>query len=58
VVDLITSHAQFSEVPFEPAKDDTTAIDHAISGHSDEAPIPDAKYGGDVEELPGQTGKQ
>lgn len=58
VVDLITSHAQFSEVPFEPAKDDTTAIDHAISGHSDDAPIPEAKYGGDVEELPGQTGKQ
>jgi len=54
VIDLITSHAEFSEVPFEPQKDDTVAIDHAISGQQEEADIPAAKYGGDVEELPGQ----
>ena len=55
VIDLITSHAEFSEVPFEPQKDDTVAIDHAISGQQEEADIPAAKYGGDVEELPGQA---
>jgi trigger factor len=55
VIDLITSHAEFSEVPLEPVKDDTVAIDHAISGHQEEADIPAAKYGGEVEELPGQA---
>jgi trigger factor len=54
VIDLITSHAVFTEIPFEPAKDDTAAIDHAISGKPDVAEIPEAKYGGEVEELPGQ----
>jgi trigger factor len=53
VIDLITSHAEFSDVPFEPAKDDTAAIDHAISGHVEEAHIPEAKYGSEAEELPG-----
>jgi trigger factor len=58
VIDLITSHAEFSEVPFEPSKDDTVAIDHAISGKQEEADIPAAKYGGEVEELPGQATKK
>jgi len=58
VIDLITSHAEFSEVPFEPAKDDTVAIDHAISGQQEEAHIPAAKYGGEAEELPGHDTKK
>ena len=58
VIDLITSHAEFSEVPFEPAKDDTVAIDHAISGQQEESHIPAAKYGGEVEELPGSANKK
>lgn len=51
VIDLITGEAEFTEVPFEAEKDETVAIDHAISGveHVDE--IPEAKYGGDSEEL-------
>ena len=57
VIDLITSHAEFSDVPFEPNKDDTAAIDHAIGGHVEEAHIPEAKYGGEAEELPGQANK-
>lgn len=53
VIDLITSEAEFRDVPFEPRKDEdsTVAIDHAISGHSDEGEIPEAKYGGDTEDL-------
>ena len=53
VIDLITSAAEFTDTPFEPAKDETVGIDHAISGQEDEADIPEAKYGGDAEELRG-----
>ncbi|MDP6467049.1 MAG: trigger factor [Pirellulaceae bacterium] len=56
VIDLITSEANFEDVPFKPEPDDTIAIDHAIGGHSEESDIPEAKYGADAaEELPGQT---
>jgi hypothetical protein len=41
-----------------PGKDDTVAIDHSISGKQDDAQIPEAKYGGDVEELPGTDSKK
>jgi len=53
VIDLITSQAEFTETPFVPAKDETVAIDQAISGQDEEAEIPEAKYGGDAEELRG-----
>ncbi len=53
VIELITSHAEFKDTPFEPVKEDTVAIDHAICGQRDEAEIPEAKYGGDAEELRG-----
>ncbi|MEO8496068.1 MAG: trigger factor, partial [Planctomycetota bacterium] len=51
VIGLITSEAEFTETEFEAEKDETVAIDHAISGveHKDE--IPEAKYGGEAEEL-------
>lgn len=56
VIDLITSEAEFQDVPFKPEPDDTVAIDHAIGGHSEESNIPEAKYGSDAaEELPGKT---
>lgn len=56
VIDLITSEAEFTDVPFKPEPDDTIAIDHAIGGHSAESDIPEAKYGADAaEELPGKT---
>ena len=55
VIDLITSEANFEDVPFEPEPDETVAIDHALGGHSVESDIPEAKYGADAaEELPGQ----
>ena len=53
VIARITSHAQFTESPFEPHRDDTAAIDRAISGHEAEAEIPEAKYQGESQELPG-----
>lgn len=51
VIDLITAEAEFTEIPFEAEKDETVAIDHAISGFEHEYEIPEAKYGGDAEEL-------
>ncbi|MEX0818980.1 MAG: trigger factor [Pirellulaceae bacterium] len=58
VIHLITSEAEFTEMPFEAEKDETVAIDHAISGFEHEDEIPEAKYGGDAEELrtPGERG--
>jgi trigger factor len=53
VVELITSHAQFTDTPFEPNKDETAAIDQSVSGHEEDEEIPEAKYGGEAEELPG-----
>jgi trigger factor len=53
VIDVITSEAKFTDTPFEPAKDETVAIDHTICGQRDEADIPEAKYGGDAQELRG-----
>ncbi|MCA9143222.1 MAG: trigger factor [Planctomycetaceae bacterium] len=51
VIDLITSEAEFKDIPFEAEKNETVAIDHAISGFEHEDEIPEAKYGGDTEEL-------
>jgi len=51
VINLITAEAEFKETPFEAEKDETVAIDHAISGVEHEDEIPEAKYGGDAEEL-------
>ena len=51
VIDLITAEAEFKEIPFEAEKDETVAIDHSISGFEHEDEIPEAKYGGDAEEL-------
>ncbi len=51
VINLITAEAEFVETPFEAEKDETVAIDHAISGVEHEDEIPEAKYGGDAEEL-------
>jgi trigger factor len=50
VIELITGEATFSDTPFEPQKDDTVAIDHAVGGEQEEE-LPEAKYGGDAEAL-------
>ena len=54
VIALITSHAEFNDVPFQPQKDETAAIDRSVTGHEGEVEIPDAKYAGETEELPGE----
>ena len=51
VIDLIAEHAKIEETDFEPPTDDTTAVDHRISGKA-ESEIPAAQHGGDAEELP------
>lgn len=55
VIDLITSHAEFNDTQFQPTEDDSVAIDHSICGRQEEAEIPEAKHGGDAQELPGTT---
>ncbi len=50
VIHLITSHAQFTEVEFTPKTEGTEAVDHAVGG-GDPAAIPEAKHGGEAEEL-------
>jgi trigger factor len=50
VINLITSAATFKEVPFNPERPQTTAIQHFIGGQQ-ETEIPKAKHGGDVKEL-------
>ena len=54
VIALITSHAEFKDVPFQPQKDETAAIDRSVTGHEGEVEIPDAKYAGETAELPGE----
>jgi trigger factor len=50
VIDLITAHAQFTEVTLDLPADDTEAVDIALSGGS-RSEIPNAKHGGESEEL-------
>ena len=50
VINLITDAAEFTDKPFEPKKDDTVAIDHTVGGEKEEE-LPEAKYGGDAEEM-------
>ena len=54
VIDLITSHATFKEIPFTPPKDEIFAIDASLSGHAHGEEIPEAHHAGSSEEqLPG-----
>lgn len=50
VIGLIVEHAKVETVEFEPPKDATAAVNHRISGKED-AQIPEAKHGGQAEEL-------
>ena len=50
-IELITSHAQFKEVEFKLPTNDTEAVDHAVGGGQKETNIPEAKPGGQAEEL-------
>jgi trigger factor len=50
VVAIITKNATFKDVPDKPVEDNTSAVDIAVGGVS-KAEIPDAKHGGDEQEL-------
>jgi trigger factor len=50
VIELIQKHAQIVEVKFEAESNETQAVDHAIGG-GDDSEIPEAKHGGEAEEL-------
>ena len=52
VVDLICEEAQITDEPLEsPAEDDTFAVNMALSGKRDAGEIPEAKHGGEAEDL-------
>jgi trigger factor len=51
VVDLICSKARFTDTPLEEKPDDTCAMDLALTGGHDTSEIPEAKHGGEAEEL-------
>ncbi len=51
VVDLICSEAAFQEVPLEKQTDDVFAANVALAGGHDISEIPEAKHGGEAEDL-------
>jgi len=51
VIDLICSKAHFTDTPLEEKPDDTCALDLALAGGHDTSEIPEAKHGGEAEEL-------
>lgn len=50
VIQLVTEHAKFTDVPFELPHDDTAPVSHRICGGQDEVEIPEAE-GGEAESL-------
>ena len=53
VVEVIMEEADITDTELEQSPDDTAAIEHAIGGKEESTTIPEAKYGGDAEELKG-----
>jgi trigger factor len=51
VVNLICSKANFVDTPVDEKSDDAFALDLALAGGHDTSQIPEAKHGGDAEEL-------
>jgi trigger factor len=51
VVDLICSKAEFTDVPLEDKDEDVHAVDLALAGGHDTSQIPEAKHGGEAEEM-------
>jgi trigger factor len=51
VVELICSKAEFTDTPLEDRPDDVCAIDLVLAGGVDSSDIPEAKHGGEAEEL-------
>ncbi len=55
VIELITSHAGVTEVPYEPSTNDEAALDFAVTGAGDREEIPEAKHGEEAKSLPGKS---
>ncbi len=52
MVDLICSEAEFREdTPLEEQTDDVFAVNVALAGGHDTSDIPEAKHGGEAEDL-------
>ena len=51
VVELICSEAEFTDVAVQNEQDDVSAVDLALAGGHDSSEIPEAKHGGEAEEL-------
>lgn len=51
VVDLICSEAEFTDVPVQNEQEDVSAVDLALAGGHESSEIPEAKHGGEAEEL-------
>jgi trigger factor len=51
VVDLICSEAQFEDTPLEDDADDTFATNTALASGQEASEIPEAKHGGEAEDL-------
>ncbi len=51
VVDLICSEADFEDVPATDSEEDTFAVDLALAGGHEASTIPEAKHGGEAEDL-------
>ncbi|MCA9186398.1 MAG: trigger factor [Pirellulaceae bacterium] len=49
-IDLIQQFATFKDEPYEPTKQEVSAVDHALGGKA-AAEIPDAKHGDDAQTL-------
>ncbi|MCP4189105.1 MAG: trigger factor [Planctomycetaceae bacterium] len=50
VIELITEHADFQDVDYNPEVNETEAVDLALCGPAD-SEIPEAKHGGDTQSL-------
>ncbi len=51
VIEMICDEAEFTDVPLEARPDDVFAVDFTLSGGHDTSEIPEAKHGGEAEEL-------
>lgn len=50
-IEMICSHAQFSDKPFKPQWNQVSAVEFSIAGQDVGQEIPEAKHGGEAEEL-------
>ena len=51
VIDLILAEATFEEVPYEPERTDSSAIDRAAGGGEPESEIPEARAESETEKV-------